>query len=206
MCLGGEDGDYEAYRQLCTAIRITSSKLYGADNSSNGSSAVTNKELEMLGSLVRTLGAVGLVAGKDRGCIGAGVGCGIVPALLSIFPQPRRELGKFTPESVILPPIYDRSSTSNRGPRPGGVLLGNAARCLMPYAGMYGIWNLAITRGHCLCTIAMPLPYALITLILLFLTFLHYAADAFSGTGGVDASGVIPDAAGQGCLQVRFRS
>jgi len=27
-------------------------------------------------------------------------------------------------------------------------------------------------------------------------------ADAFSGTGGDDSSGIIPDAAGQGCLQM----
>jgi hypothetical protein len=44
--------------------------------------------------------------------------------LLFLFPDPREELGEVTPNSVILTPK-----------RPGGtILLGNAARCLMPLA------------------------------------------------------------------------
>ena len=44
--------------------------------------------------------------------------------LLFLFPDPREELGEITPNSVILTPK-----------RPGGtILLGNAARCLMPLA------------------------------------------------------------------------
>ena len=47
----------------------------------------------------------------------------LVHSLLLLFPSPKEEIGEITPKSVILPP---------KSPAPA-LLLGNAARCLLPF-------------------------------------------------------------------------
>lgn len=71
--------------------------------------------------LVRVLASV---TNPPKECIREGANAGIVRSLLSCLPMPRKELHQVTPTSVILPP----SETIQP------VLLGNIARCLMPYA------------------------------------------------------------------------
>lgn len=52
---------------------------------------------------------------------------GVVPALLALFPEPRRDGGEITPTSVTLMPV-------NVTEIPSAILLGNAARCLLHYS------------------------------------------------------------------------
>lgn len=56
----------------------------------------------------------------------------IFRALLSLFPQPREECGEITPSSVTLMPLHAATLSPQ--------LVGNAARCFMPYADdpLYG--------------------------------------------------------------------
>ena len=69
------------------------------------------------GHLVRLLASIT----PDKPCRDAGVAEGVLTSILSIFPEPRRELHEITPTSVTLVP--ERIA--------GTVILGNAARCLM---------------------------------------------------------------------------
>jgi hypothetical protein len=64
------------------------------------------------------------VSNPGDACLDAGGQQGMVQALLGCLPTPRQELLKITRTSVILPP----EETINP------ILLGNIARCLMPYA------------------------------------------------------------------------
>ncbi|CAE7663934.1 unnamed protein product, partial [Symbiodinium microadriaticum] len=77
--------------------------------------------LDERSQLVRTIAAV---SNPSEACMSAGGELGMVQALLGCLPSPRQELLQITPTSVILPP----NETINP------ILLGNIARCLMPYA------------------------------------------------------------------------
>jgi hypothetical protein len=57
-------------------------------------------------------------------CLAVGMAENVLPALLAIFPTPREDCGEITATSVTLVP-HDLASA---------LVLGNAARCLMPYA------------------------------------------------------------------------
>lgn len=97
------------YRSLLQALRACS----GVDNEGGVG------QPELMGHLVRTVASLNQppkallkVAQEER----------LAQAILHTFPEPRRELGKVTPESIILNPKEPASA----------LLLGNAARCLMP--------------------------------------------------------------------------
>jgi phosphotransferase system IIB component len=77
--------------------------------------------LDERSQLVRTIASV---SNPGDACLDAGGQQGMVQALLGCLPTPRQELLKITRTSVILPP----EETINP------ILLGNIARCLMPYA------------------------------------------------------------------------
>jgi hypothetical protein len=57
-------------------------------------------------------------------CLAVGMAESVLPALLAIFPTPREDCGEITATSVTLVP-HDLAPA---------LVLGNAARCLMPYA------------------------------------------------------------------------
>ena len=78
---------------------------------------------------------------------------GAVEAILHIFPQPRTELGKITPESVILAPKEPESP----------LLLGNAARCLMPLAEDLAVCLYLIRQGSGIEKLSVRWLYVLIS-------------------------------------------
>jgi len=71
--------------------------------------------------LIRIIASLNPLPGD---CCLRGMQEGVLESILAAFPAPRTELEKVTPTSVILPP-------HNSAPP---LLIGNAARCLMPYA------------------------------------------------------------------------
>lgn len=77
--------------------------------------------LDERSQLVRTIASV---SNPGDNCLSAGSQQGIVQALLGCLPVPRKELLQITRTSVILPPEESINP----------ILLGNIARCLMPYA------------------------------------------------------------------------
>lgn len=96
--------------------------LYQPDNYRLICRGISQKiDLEGKAHLVRTLAALSQPPEK---CRAVALEEHLVEALLDLFPRPREELGEITPQSVVLQPASPASS----------VLLGNAARCLMPYA------------------------------------------------------------------------
>ena len=100
------------YRSVLRALRACS----GVDNEDGGGCEGLP---ELLSHLVRTLASLNqppkaLLKVAQEECL--------AETILHIFPEPRKELGKVTPESVILTPKEPASA----------LLLGNAARCLMP--------------------------------------------------------------------------
>ncbi len=98
------------YRQVMRAIKIFS----GVGSGGPGVPDLLGHLIRLMASLSQPPKALHPIAKEE----------GVVEALLHIFPQPRTELGKITPESVILAPKEPGSA----------LLLGNAARCLMPLA------------------------------------------------------------------------
>ena len=106
------------YRQVMRAIKICSGVGEGeGGNGGEGRAGVP----ELLSHLVRLMASL---SQPPKALYAIAKEEGAVEAILHIFPQPRTELGKITPESVILAPKEPESP----------LLLGNAARCLMPLA------------------------------------------------------------------------
>jgi tetratricopeptide (TPR) repeat protein len=96
--------------------------LYQPDNYRLVCRGISQKiDLEGKAHLVRTLAAL---SQPPEACRAVALEEHLVEALLGLFPRPREELGEITPQSVVLQPASPASP----------VLLGNAARCLMPYA------------------------------------------------------------------------
>ena len=120
------------YRLICRGIAARATSHGAAAPTSQGQSAPIDAETETEAEadkheadarahLIRTLAAL---TQPPTECRAVALHEGLVAALLAVFPCPRLDLGEVTPESVILPP-----------PRPAcPILLGNTARCLMPYA------------------------------------------------------------------------
>ena len=100
------------YRSILQAVRACS----GVDVATSGP-----RRDELLGHLIRTLASLNQ---PPKALLPVAKEVGVVEAILNLFPEPRRELGKVTPESVTLLP---------KDPVPA-LLIGNAARCLMPLA------------------------------------------------------------------------
>ena len=101
------------YRKLCRSLKTLTA---------HGSAPVAgSREAELHGHVVRTLAGLNKPSGE---VLAAGVEEGIVQSLLSILPEPKKELNEYTPVSVTLMPTIKVSA----------VLIGNAARCLIPYA------------------------------------------------------------------------
>jgi len=124
----------DTFRALCKAIARTvhaAAAAAAAPSSSSSSSAAaaaaaasaeTQKSIaDEQSHLVRALATLVKV---PEPCLAVAAEERLVHALVLLFPAPREELGEVTPESVTLPP---------RAPAPP-LLLGNAARCLMPLA------------------------------------------------------------------------
>eukprot|EP00605_Chrysophyceae_sp_TOSAG23-4_P001227 GSChrysophyteH1.ASY1.ANO1.1337.1 assembled CDS len=105
-----------SYHQLCTALTV----LTGSSAPAQGS-----REAELVSHCIRILAALNK---PTEECIAAGVNTRIVQTLLNVFPEPRKELGKVTPSSVTFVPLVKVPS----------ILIGNAARCLMPFADSAG--------------------------------------------------------------------
>ncbi len=105
------------YRQVMRAIKICSGVGKGEKGGGEGRAGMP----ELLGHLVRLMASL---SQPPKALYAIAKEEGVVEAILHIFPQPRTELGKITPESVILAPKDPGSP----------LLLGNAARCLMPLA------------------------------------------------------------------------
>lgn len=97
------------YRALLTALRACS----GAYSQNFAGYP------ELVGHLVRTLASLNQ---PPKALLKVAQEEGLAETILHLFPEPRKELGKVTPESVILAPKEPASP----------LLLGNAARCLMP--------------------------------------------------------------------------
>ena len=100
------------YSLICQGIRDSCGDVHSDGNSSNK---------EICGYLVNTLACLNNPPPDCRKVAGE---LGLVRNILKIFPEPRQELGVITPESVIQVP---KESVPV-------IMLGNAARCLMPYA------------------------------------------------------------------------
>ena len=109
------------YRLMCRGIAAATANPNPNLNSTPIISPTPMYHAESGAHLVRTLAALNT---PPPACRQVALEECLVEALLRIFPQPRLDLGEVTPESVILPPLQPASP----------VLLGNAARCLMPYA------------------------------------------------------------------------
>ena len=101
------------YRRLCRALKTLSAT--GAAPLSG------SREAELHGHVVRSLAGLNKPSSE---ALAAGVEEGVVYSLLSVFPVPKKELNEFTPVSVTQMPSVKVSA----------VLIGNAARCLIPYA------------------------------------------------------------------------
>jgi len=101
------------YRRLCRALKTLTT---------TGTAPLSgSREAELHGHVVRTLAGLNKPSTE---ALAAGMDEGVVHSLLSVFPEPRKELNEFTPVSITQMP----------GVKVPSVLIGNAARCLIPYA------------------------------------------------------------------------
>lgn len=98
------------YSLICQGIRDTCKHIQ----------SIPSKR-EICGYLINTLACL---TTPSPDCRNVALELGLVRHILQIFPEPKHELGVITPESVIQVP---RDSVPV-------IMLGNAARCLMPYA------------------------------------------------------------------------
>lgn len=108
------------YRKVCRALADNTASTSSTRSSSSTGSR--NHFIEEQGHIVRILAGLDR---PDKTCLEEAHKEQLVPSLLAVFPDPRQDAGEVTPETVTLSP-------------PGGcgspILLGNAARCLMPFA------------------------------------------------------------------------
>ena len=98
------------YSLICQGIRDSCEHTIG-----------TPYKIEICGHLINTLACL---HSPSPDCRKVAIERDLVRHLVEIFPEPRHDLGVITPESVIQVP---RDSVPV-------IMLGNAARCLMPYA------------------------------------------------------------------------
>lgn len=103
----------DTYRLLCKRIVVPPAK---------SSDPVAEKwQAEERAHFVRVLANI---TKPTAACMTVGMQEGILPALLAVLPTPRLDCGEVTATSVTLVP-FDLASP---------LVLGNAARCIMPYA------------------------------------------------------------------------
>lgn len=105
----------QQYRSILRAIKHTCASW------TLSSEEDVEYKAEALSHLIRTLGAVNNPSAE---CLKMAKEEGLVESLLAIFPVPKKELGEITPQSVTLTPQQIAPA----------LLLGNAARCLIPLA------------------------------------------------------------------------
>ena len=103
----------DTYRWLCRRIVVPT--VRPADP------AVEKCQAEERAHFVRVLANI---TQPSAACLAVGMQEGILPALLAVLPTPRLDCGEVTATSVTLVP-HDLAPA---------LMLGNAARCLMPYA------------------------------------------------------------------------
>jgi len=108
------------YRSICRALADNIASI--TDRTSTRSTSNRNHFLEEQSHLVRILAGLDK---PDEACREVAFKEHLVTSLLAVFPCPRQIDGEITPESVTLAPANGCGSP---------ILLGNAARCLMPYA------------------------------------------------------------------------
>lgn len=115
----------ENYRLICRGIAAAakpgSSSGFGSGSGAGKDESTAKLEAEGRGHLIRMLAALNQ---PPPLCRAVALQECLVHALIQLFPRPRDELGEITPQSVVLCPSTPESP----------ILLGNAARCLMPYA------------------------------------------------------------------------
>ncbi len=114
------------YRSVCRRLALVKPQTQGQDTSGRRQQASLEKwQMDERGHYVRILAALTLTTEKQ---VAIGLEEGIVAALLSLLPQPRTDAGVITSKSVILMPSEPITA----------LLIGNVARCLMPYADQPG--------------------------------------------------------------------
>jgi len=154
----------EIFRKLCRCLaantgvdsilqaakmKKTSNLLLTQDSSSSTQSLDSCLQDER-SHLIRALASI---VKPSESCLSIAREEHFVLSVLLCFPTPRSELGEITPTSVTLPPAYPATA----------LLLGNAARCLLPYAdsslfstiifatdnGFYGTERLVCAMASC---------------------------------------------------------
>ena len=107
------------YRMICRRIYMASSAVTTTGGSFSFNKWAIDEQLHfirVLAALPSPSDSLKQVAVEEK----------IFQGLLSLFPKPREECGEITPTSVTLVPIHSDTISPQ--------LIGNAARCLMPYA------------------------------------------------------------------------
>jgi len=111
----------ENYRPICQRIAIAPPPPPSAPTAAAAVVMAEKWLLDERGHYARILANI---TKPSPECLAIGMEQGILASLLQIFPTPREEMGEVTALSVTLMPAD----------MPSPLLLGNAARCLMPYA------------------------------------------------------------------------
>eukprot|EP00607_Mallomonas_marina_P007394 CAMPEP_0182420456 /NCGR_PEP_ID=MMETSP1167-20130531/5277_1 /TAXON_ID=2988 /ORGANISM="Mallomonas Sp, Strain CCMP3275" /LENGTH=975 /DNA_ID=CAMNT_0024596427 /DNA_START=14 /DNA_END=2941 /DNA_ORIENTATION=- len=107
--------DSDMFRRLCICVAVN------VDSSESSQSEMPEWLLEERSRLIRVMASLETISSV---CKNIAIEEKLIHSLLAIFPSPREELGEVTATSVILMPKKPVSA----------LLLGNTARCLMPYA------------------------------------------------------------------------
>lgn len=114
------------YRLLVRGLK----RLYmGKELTQSNDILLSKEEKDEQGHLIRTLASLENISPL---LISIGMEECYLESILYAFPHPRLELTVITPKSVILTPANPAST----------LLLGNAARCLMPYADVSNVANI----------------------------------------------------------------
>lgn len=105
--------------------------------------------LDECGHLVRIIASL---PSLPQDCLNIAFKEKLVESILRVFPSPRKEMGEITPSSVVLPPSTPIAA----------LIIGNAARCLMPLAddakngeilfkkaGLSGVEKLICSLANC---------------------------------------------------------
>lgn len=144
------------FRLLCRRLVLPSSAHSSSSLSVSSSSLSVIESKEMVWMLDERANFTRVLANlteiTTEECLKIGVEENIIPSILAILPTPKEDGGEITARSVTLMPS-DLASA---------IVLGNAARCLMPYAdkpiyandlycnkSLYGIEKLICTMASC---------------------------------------------------------
>lgn len=111
----------EHYRMICRRISIATPTAASSTPAVPTTSSPVQWLLDERSHFIRVLANL---TKPTAACMAIGTQEGVLAGLLAVFPTPREDCGEITASSVTLMPV-------DLAP---AMLLGNAARCLMPYA------------------------------------------------------------------------